>query len=502
MRFDFQLRAFAQTDSGTDQLAVLGSDHSMNWEALQLAVQERMLQLQASEIPTGHPVLIYGHKEAHFVVNVLACISLQLPYIPIDINVPKARCQRIAKRSGSQVLLTSRVEHPFEEVPIIFPSSGPISRKGHANFSQSIHHRPEDPIRYIIFTSGSTGEPKGVQITASAVSSYLEWVDRDFGLVGHATWINQAPFSFDLSVYDLYISLHRGDSLVLSTAKQLNDPSTFFPRIQRANASVWVSTPSAAYRYLAAPDFTGAHFPQLHTFLFCGETLPNRTARLLLERFPKARVLNSYGPTEATVATTLVDVTAEVVAHHDPLPVGAPKFSSELLLEKQDPNDEWGEIIIVGNNVSIGYFEAPELNAQKFFLHQQKRAFRTGDLGKLENGQLFFGGRNDDQIKLNGFRIELGDISHQMGQLPGVKDAVVLPLKQRETVKRIIGILILEEGISPDQSYLDRLRQRLYDHLPAYMVPSELCVTSEFPYTTNHKVDRKALIDRYRKGSL
>lgn len=502
MRFDFLSGTFTDISLAGNQAAVIGSDRSLSWEELAKEVEQLKTTLLQTGIVPGHPVMIHGHKEAGFVVAMLACVSANLPYIPIDINVPKARCQKIAQRSGSQLLIPCQESHPFGEIPIEVTPAAQVAVNTTANFTQSVHHRPNDPIRYIIFTSGSTGEPKGVQITAAAVASYLEWVDRDFGLQTNDVFLNQAPFSFDLSVYDLYISLHRGGTLVLSTAEQLSSTEVFFPRILTHQGTVWVSTPSAAYRYLTDPGFNQEALPSIHTFLFCGETLPNRTARLLLERFPTSRVLNSYGPTEATVATTLVDITAELVAECDPLPVGIPKFSSELRIEKSDPLEEWGEIIILGNNVSIGYFEDPELNTQKFLELDGKRAFRTGDLGRFEGPQLYFGGRNDDQIKLNGFRIELGDITTQVLQLPGVKEAVTLPLKQRETVKRIIAIVQLEKDHAAEPEDLEKLRQQLTQLLPAYMIPSELCATAEFPYTNNHKIDRKELLDRYRKRIL
>ncbi|MBP7513581.1 MAG: AMP-binding protein [Flavobacteriales bacterium] len=242
--------------------------------------------------------------------------------------------------------------------------------------------------------------------------------------------------------------------------------------------------------------------PSVHSFLFCGESLPKMTAQRLLDRFPQARVLNTYGPTEATVATSLIDVTREVLTKYPDMPVGYAKRECTIRTTTPDgvvaTKEAPGEIEIIGPHVSIGYLNNDALNAEKFFEVDGQRAFRTGDYGWFQNGILFFNGRRDEQVKLNGFRIELGDITAQMLTVPGVADAIAVPLKAGETVKKIVGFVRPAPGT--DRAVVrGAIEERLRKELPAYMVPADLMFVDAFPVNSSHKTDRKALIEAYLK---
>ena len=175
----------------------------------------------------------------------------------------------------------------------------------------------------------------------------------------------------------------------------------------------------------------------MRTFLFCGEPLPAALAKKLRQRFPDAAILNTYGPTEATVATTWIEITDVVLAQHDPLPVGHAKPDCELLVTD-------GEICIVGDHVMRGYLNRADLNEQKLFVHADgRRGFRTGDLGQMEEGGLLFcRGRMDDQIKLNGYRIELAEIDEALHGLPGAEGGACAVLRRPDgTAVRLIGFV-------------------------------------------------------------
>ncbi len=498
MRFDIVGARFEDADTAPDKLAVAGSDRDLSWAALReevLALTERIIKVG---LPKGHPVIVRGHKEADMVVSMMACMLLDHPYIPLDLVVPEERVRRILSITGAQLVLDCS-EQPFtSDVSLIAPGGKDLIVK--ADPAKGIPYRAHDPIRYIIFTSGSTGEPKGVRITREAAGAFLRWMSADFGFTATDVFINQAPFSFDLSVYELFTSSHIGGTLLLNDAETAKDSKRFLDRVARYRGSVWVSTPTFAYLYLTEPAFTGEHVPSVHSFLFCGEALPKMTAQRLLDRFPSSRVLNTYGPTEATVATSLVDVTREALAKYPDMPVGYPKRECTLRCTTPDGADATkeapGEIEIIGPHVSIGYLNNDELNAEKFFEVDGQRAFRTGDYGWFQDGILFFNGRRDEQVKLNGFRIELGDITAQMLVVPGVADAIAVPLKAGETVKRIIGFV--RPGPGADMAMLrPMIEARLRKELPAYMVPADISFVSAFPVNSSHKTDRKALIEGY-----
>ena len=174
--------------------------------------------------------------------------------------------------------------------------------------------------------------------------------------------------------------------------------------------------------------------PQLRRFLFCGETLAPEIASRLLDRFPAAEVWNTYGPTEATVATTSIRITREILDRYSSLPIGYPMPGTRVLVMDEEGREaapgERGRSSSAGPNVSPGYLNRPDLVEKAFFLLDGHRAYRTGDWGRCRDGMLFFEGRMDNQIKLHGHRIELADVEANLRALPGVRDAVVLPVAQ------------------------------------------------------------------------
>ncbi len=498
MRFDIVTARFQDPELDADKLAVAGSDRDITWAQLRTEVDRMVDRIRSFGLPPGHPVVVRGHKQADMVVSMVACMMLDHPYVPLDIVVPEERVRRIVGITGSQLVIDCSAEPLAYTVSMMAP--GRTDERKVLDPTKGIAERPHDPIRYIIFTSGSTGEPKGVRITREAAAAFLQWMCSDFGFSAMDVYINQAPFSFDLSVYELFTALHIGGTLLLNDAATAKDAQAFLSRIDRYQGSIWVSTPTFAYLYLTEPTFTGDRSRSVRSFLFCGEALPKMTAQRLLDRFPHARVLNTYGPTEATVATTLVDVTAEVLACYPDMPVGRPKPDCTIRVATPEGGPATkaapGEIEIIGPHVSIGYLNNPELNAEKFFEVDGQRAFRTGDHGWFQDGLLFFNGRRDEQVKLNGFRIELGDITAQMLAVPGVADAIAVPLKAGDVVKRIIGFVRPQPGMA-EEELRPMISMRLAHELPAYMIPADLMFVEAFPVNSSHKTDRAALVQAY-----
>jgi D-alanine--poly(phosphoribitol) ligase subunit 1 len=499
MRFDIVTGRFEEVSAFANKLAVIGSDRALHWSQLQYEVEVLADRIAVLELPEGEPILIRGHKEAGMVVAMCACMRLNRPYVPLDTVVPLERVRRIRIATGASLLIDHSDAAPLDIAPMVWARAGQF-RSDRPVLTGLVPDRPHDPIRYIIFTSGSTGEPKGVRITREAAVAFLEWMTCDFGFTPDDVFVNQAPFSFDLSVYELFTSLHMGATLLLNDAVTAKDAPRFLDRVRAYGGSAWVSTPTFAYLYLTDPGFTGERVPTLRHFLFCGEALPKATAQRLLERFPMARVLNTYGPTEATVATTLIDVTSEVLARYTDMPVGFPKRDSVIRCVTTDgvpaTKEAPGEIEIIGNHVSIGYLNNDALNAERFFEAGGQRAFRTGDYGWLQDGILFFTGRRDEQVKLNGFRIELGDIAACMLAVPGVADAIAVPLRSGEAVKRIVGFARPLPGFDAE-AVLSDVRERMRRELPAYMVPADVMLVDAFPVNNSHKTDRQALIKLY-----
>lgn len=471
-----------------NRVAHRSADRSLTYAELASGIDATAALIWSQLSPDGSPVVIVGHKEPEMLMGFLGSVQAGHPYIPLDTSLPAKRIEQIIASSGARLVLTpQRVGEAIDRTPR-------AKRRPEASIDA-------DAAFYIIFTSGSTGTPKGVTITLDNLTGFVDWMRREQDFQpGGETFLNQAPFSFDLSVMDTYSSLTTGGTLVSLTAREIETPRLLFDTLRSSGITTWVSTPSFANWCLAQRDWDARMLPRLRRFLFCGETLPIALAGELLERFPDAAVWNTYGPTEATVATTSIRIRPSILSHYATLPVGAPRPGTRIVLvdavgQYLAAEGASGEIIIAGRNVSPGYLNQPDLTSARFFDFEGQRAYRTGDIGHFEDGLLFFDGRVDDQIKLNGYRIELGDVESNIRALPEVREAIVVPVERDGRVESLIGFVatdVLTPGETDFQTS-QRLRRALFERVPAYMVPRTLRRVERWPLTPNGKVDRRAL---------
>lgn len=451
------------------------------------------------------PIVVYGHKSPYMLVCFLACVKSGRAYCPVDISVPKERIKDIVDETKTPfIIATEALDIDYDNIlsinditSIIESTKQKIDRK---------YYVEDDDVFYIIFTSGSTGKPKGVQITLGCLNNFLRWSQSLLNkeLDGRQlTFINQAPFSFDLSVMDLYTSLYLGGTLWCLEKSVQYKYETLLESLKNSKASVWVSTPSFANMCLASNEFNNDLMPEIKSFLFCGETLPNSTADKLLERFPSAEVINTYGPTESTVAITNINVTHSICKDYNPLPVGKPKNGTFIFIIDENgkvlPDGERGEILIVGDSVSIGYFNNTEITNKVFSTREINgvlyRSYRTGDEGYIKDGQLFYCGRIDLQIKLHGYRIEIEDIENNFMKLDLIKNAVVVPIFKDGNVESLTAFVVPNFIVENKLRAQSLIRKKLLEFLPSYMIPKKFIFVDTIPMTTNGKINRKKLLE-------
>lgn len=431
------------------------------------------------------PIAVRGHKEPEMLVAFLGAVKSGRPYVPIDLAIPEQRAERIVQTASAAITLTPERVAEITADPRPAPSRRVF---GNETF-------------YILFTSGSTGEPKGVVITHDNLTAFVTWMLGEQPLIEHGeTFLNQAPFSFDLSVMDLYLSLVTGGTLFSITKDDVANLKNLYAALGRSNVTSWVSTPSFAQMCLIERGFAQTMIPTLRRFLFCGETLAPETASQLLSRFPEAEVWNTYGPTEATVATTSVRVDRALLDRWSPLPVGRamPGTLVEILDEAGAMlrDGTRGQIIIAGPNVSPGYLNRADLTEKAFFTYEGLPAYRTGDAGRFEDGFIFFDGRMDNQVKVNGYRIELGDLEANLRALPEIADAVVLPVEKGGRIDSLAAFVVLAgERTGSDFEISAKLKTKLGERLPAYMTPRKFHFLDAFPMTANGKADRRKLAE-------
>ena len=501
MRFDLSTSRFVDTDVRADAWAVIGADRALRWH--ELAEQAHVWAGQAREhgFAADVPVIVRGHKEAGFFVAMVGALLLGAPFVPVDTIYPDERMRRIASTLGAQTYFDAHggrfVGVNGQGVPAESVAAGASA----AAVSTASAYAPpalhEKNLAYVLFTSGTTGEPKGVQIGRESVAALAGWMAADFALGDAPVFLNQAPFSFDLSMYEVFGTLALGGTLVLASRALTAQGAALLATLARYSVSTWVSTPSFAQQQLLNPQFSQEGLPALRTFLFCGEVLPVTLARQLRQRFPAARIINTYGPTEATVATTWIVVDDAVLAHHARLPIGHAKRDAEVFVDD-------GELCIAGAHVMRGYLNREDLNAARMFTHNGERAFRTGDLGAVDaDGLLFCHGRIDDQIKVGGYRIELMEIDAALRALPGAASAAAVPLRRPDgSVARIVAFVATGSDDSRLPDALHDWKALLAARLPSYMIPSELLACRSLPVSVNFKIDRAQLAQDYRDVHL
>lgn len=457
------------------------------------------------------PVMVYGHKSPYMVVCFLACMKSGRAYCPLDFfSIPKSRVIDIIDEVQPEIILMpdNGLDDDYsltcdsaiilkDKLNEIYECKGDIEKLKPLSISDNC---------YIIFTSGSSGKPKGVQISYGCLCNYVEWavtlLDEEFNK-GYV-FLNQAPFSFDLSVMDLYLALYTGGTLAACCKSVQGDYASLMAGIQKVGINVWVSTPSFADMCLMIRIFNEELLPKLKTFLFCGEVLTNKTVQKLYKRFPNVKIINTYGPTESTVCMTSVLVDEKMSNEISPLPVGIVKTGTWVYIwnEKKEcvKDGEQGEIVIVGNTVSSGYLNRPDLNQEKFGTievnNKVYRFYRTGDKGYLKDGMLFYTGRMDSQIKLHGYRIEIEDVESNLMKASNVSQVAVYANEKNGKVEELVACVVLKNYNAEAQcSELIKLREELKGILPYYMIPKKIRIYDSLPMTTNGKVDRKKLKD-------
>lgn len=457
------------------------------------------------ELESDNPIIVYGHKNPYMIISFLACVMSGHAYCPIDISMPMERVNMVIKQTQNKLLIATE-EFYTDKTKILELSE--ITKICSCNLN-NIPEIPSICIQgnqtfYIIFTSGSTGIPKGVEITSNALNNFLSWsvtLGEEDIYDKNNIFLNQAPFSFDLSVMDLYTSLSCGATLCMMNKKIQSDVAKTVEFIIKYNITSFVSTPSFVNMCMLDKRFNANKVPSLRNFFFCGEILTNKTASKLLQRFPGAVIQNAYGPTESTVAVSSVRITNEILKKYEILPVGTAKPGTEFLIAKnkvfEKDGHEIGEILIIGNTLARGYFGQDDLTEKSFIKIKHNgeivTAYKTGDLGYIKQGQLFYEGRIDLQIKLNGYRIEIGDIENNILKESYVDSCAVIPRWSEGKVKGLTAVVVLNDRTSNT----DIARKKIIDHLsgilPEYMIPKSYCFLNAMPMTNNGKIDRKSL---------
>ena len=500
---------FAQVQPDFPVYDILGQVHT--YGDLKKDSDSLAAQIDRLGLPDKSPVVVFGGQEYEMLATFVALTKSGHAYIPIDSHSALERVAAIVEVAEPSLIIAIN-DFPLADVAAPIFSAEQVQTAFREGASYELSHPVQgDDNYYIIFTSGTTGKPKGVQISHNNLLSFTNWMitDKEFATPTRPQMLAQPPYSFDLSVMYWAPTLALGGTLFALPSAVTQDFKQLFETILSLPIAIWTSTPSFADMALLSDDFNSQKLPQLTHFYFDGEELTVKTAQKLRDRFPQARIINAYGPTEATVALSAVAVTDEMLQNCKRLPIGYTKADAPTFVIDEEgrkvPNGQQGEIIVCGPAVSKGYLNNPEKTAEAFFEFEGLPAYHTGDVGSMtDEGLLLYGGRMDFQIKFNGFRIELEDVSQNLNKSKYVESAVAVPRYNKDhKVQNLLAYVILKDGVAEQfEREIDitkAIKEDLQDIMMSYMMPSKFLYRETLPLTPNGKIDIKGLISEVNK---
>ncbi|MDR1605878.1 MAG: D-alanine--poly(phosphoribitol) ligase subunit DltA [Streptococcaceae bacterium] len=498
------LEHFAHTQPDAPVYDLLGTQHT--YAQLKQDSDSIAAYIDSLNLPAKSPVMVFGGQDYQMIATFVGLSKSGHAYIPVDVHSTTERLTSILEiAEPSAIIAVDALPISVSDVPVLTPDDLTQIIANPVSYTLT-HAVTGDDNYYIIFTSGTTGKPKGVQISHDNLLSFVDWMltSDDFDFPAQAKALSQPPYSFDLSVMSWAPTLAVGGCLYALPKEKTENFKDLFAILPNLPIQVWVSTPSFADMVLLSDDFSADKMPELKYFYFCGEELTVGTAAKLQQRFPDGRIVNSFGPTESTVAFSAVTITEEMIRKAERLPIGYIKVDSPTFIlddaGKILENGVQGEIVVTGPAVSKGYINNPEKTAQSFFELEGQKAYHTGDLGSLDDdGMLHYGGRMDFQIKWNGYRIELEEVAHVLNLSQYVEAAVAVPrYNDQHKVQQLLAYVVAKPGarqqFEKELQLTKAIKAELEDVMMSYMMPSRFIYRESLPITPNGKIDIKALI--------
>jgi len=474
-----------------------------------------------AEAPTEGPLLtgVFAYRSEPAFVGVLAALFRGHGYVPLNRTFPPQRTRAMIERSGVTAIVADAasaeqlpevLEGLERELTVLLPETVDVAALadvvrphrllGSDRLRDGSTFEPAtpsgDPIAYLLFTSGSTGTPKGVAVAQRNVRHFVDVMVDRYDIRETDRFSQTFDMTFDLSAFDMFVAWERGACVCCVPQEELLNPGKF---VQREELTVWFSVPSLGLFMKRLGALKPNRYPTLRWALFCGEPLPVSIAEGWVEAAPNAIVENLYGPTELTIACTLYrwdPARSAEESRAGVVPIGAAYPGMEAIvvdeqLREVEPGAE-GELLLTGPQVTLGYWQDPERTAAAFVVPPGKSDtyYRTGDLVRRPAARdpLTYVGRIDHQVKVNGHRVELGEVEHALREASGI-DAVVA-LGWPRTEAGAAGVVAFVGGRVDDP---EGVRRAVAETLPDYMVPRQIHALDQLPLNANGKFDRGAL---------
>jgi tyrocidine synthetase-3 len=450
----------------------------LNAEANQLAAYLR----NTYTIKTDDLIVVKLERSEWMMISILAILKSGGAYVPVDPTYPQDRIDYMIEDSKSKVVIDEEELKRFRK-----------DKNNYSDRNESLLHTPGSLV-YVIYTSGSTGRPKGCMLENKGVVNRIEWMWKQYGFNSEDVILQKTTFTFDVSVWEIFMPLCWGTKMVLCEKGDIGSPELLMQLIHRHNVTCLHFVPSMFNVFITALQENAANkqlLASLTKVMTSGEALTVETVKKWYERM-NAPVHNLYGPTEASVDVTYYTTSIEDTS----IPIGKPIWNTQMYVLNEAmqvlPIGVAGEIYIGGDGLARGYLNKKELTAEKFVINpfkKEERIYKTGDVGRwLADGNMAYIGRKDDQVKIRGYRIELGEIENALQSHALVESSVVIAKANASGEKELIAYIVGKTTLSSQE-----LRNHLSRQLPAYMIPGYYLQLETMPLTSSGKVDRKLL---------
>ncbi len=489
----------AQVELTPDAVAVVFENQQLTYQQLNQTANQLAHHLQTLGVGPEVLVGICVERSVEMVVGLLGILKAGGAYVPLDPSYPLERLSYMLGDSGVEVLLThsellSSLPSHTARVVCLDSDWAAIEQHSQENLDVGVG---SDNLAYVIYTSGSTGLPKGVEITQQnlvySTSARLRYYQNYQKVVNG--FLLLSSFAFDSSVAGIFWTLCSGGKLILPQEGLQRDILKIMDLITHHEVSHLLCLPSLYTQILVQSQ--ERQLVCLKVIIVAAEPCPISLVKQHWQQLPESSLFNEYGPTEATVWSTVYHCPSPDITK---VPIGSPIANAQIYILDADiqsvPIGVIGEIYIGSPGLARGYLHRPDLTQEKFIPNPFKnskyeRLYKTGDLARyLHDGNIEYLGRIDNQVKIRGFRIELGEIEAVLSEHPKVQEAVVIAREDQAGDKRLVAYFVPKKQQVPTNS---ELRGFLQEKLPNYMVPSVFLMESVLPLTPNGKVDRLAL---------
>lgn len=459
-----------------DNIAVKDTNGSYTYMELDKISDSVASMLTEQGIGKHDRVAVMAYRRKETIANIIGVLKAGAAYVPIDPENPEKRQQEIISDSNCRTVLS------YENT---------VLASENYNTSNNIHTDVNDTA-YIIYTSGSTGKPKGVVITHAAASNTIQDINERFNITSEDRIIGLSSMCFDLSVYDIFGSLSAGAQLIM--VPNIHDIHAIKELTDKEEITIWNSVPAIMQMYVDEISSSNNESAgnSLKLIMMSGDYIPTQLPDKIKNLIPKTKIISLGGATEASIWSIYYPINS-VSPEWKTIPYGYPMYNQKFYVigfnNQICPPEVEGELCIGGKGLASGYYNDNEKTSKSFIDHPELgRIYKTGDYGILrKEGYIEFMGRKDNQVKVLGHRIELGEISNAVCKATGVKDSAVV-IRKNANAPQVVAFIVSESAI--DTKYL---KEEIKQYVPAYMVPSVFVQLDSIPITANGKVDRKTL---------